>query len=408
MKNKWIIPVVLFIVLVTAYAVRGAFQSRIELEVLKQGKIEEASTTQGVLIKNEKVNTVEFSGSAELYAKDGSRVANKEIIAMLYGSTEDEALVNELSEINKKINAIRKSDADKAIYISDTMQMESEISGYVDEIIKNASKNDFSALSEYKYKISMITAQKAIARGEEVTAPAQELIVLQTRKNEIENSLGKSANIIASDMAGIFVEGKDGFEEAMSPQNIEEITPESINEVINGSKNGTIINDENTYTYKIIDNFKYSVAVNLDETITQGLKTGDSVQLRFLDFSKNNVPAVVKHISDADEDNMRTVVVECDNYIENLLSQRVVNIDFVKKSISGYKVLVEYIHTQEDAVGIFVKRGAVMRFLPVDIKYSNDEEAIVTSANASMPVKSYDEIVISAPEFSDGKVIVSQ
>ena len=185
MKNKWIIPVVLFIVLVSAYAVRGAFQSRVELEVLTQGKIEEASTTQGVLIKNEQVNTVELLGTAEVYAENGSRVANKEIIAMMHGNTEDEALIKELSEINKKINAIHSSDADEAVYISDTMQMESEISNYVDEIIKNASKNDFSKLSEYKYKISMIIAQKAIARGEKVTAPAEELIVLQTRKNEI-------------------------------------------------------------------------------------------------------------------------------------------------------------------------------------------------------------------------------
>ncbi len=408
MKNKWIIPVVLFIVLVTAYAVRGMFQSRIELEVLTQGKIEETSTTQGVLIKKEQVNTVELLGTAEVYAKDGNRVANNEIIAMLYGTTEDEALIEELSSINKKINAIHASDADKSIYISDTMQMESEISNYVDEIIANASKNDFSALSKYKYKISMITAQKAIARGETVTTPAEELVVLQTRKNEIESSLGKSANIIAANMAGIFVEGRDGFEETMSPENIESFTPQTITDVIKGSKDGKIINDEKNYTYKIVDNFKYSVAVNLDEAMAEGLKVGNNVKVRFLDFSKDDIPAIVTHISEPDKEKMRTVVVECDNYVAGLLSQRAVNVDFVKSSISGYKIDVRYIHTVDNAVGIFIKRGAVMRFLPVNIEYSNEEEAIVTTANKSMPIKPYDEIVVAAPEFSDGKVIVSQ
>lgn len=408
MKNKWIIPVVLFIVLVTANAVRGLFQSRIELEVLTQGKIEEARTTQGVLIKNEKVNTINLPDIAEIYAKDSSRVANKEIIAMLYGSTEDEALIRELSEINKKINAIHSSDAQKSIYISDTMQMESEISRYVDEIIKSASKNDFSKLSEYRYKISMITAQKAVARGEDIVTPAEELIVLQTRKNEIESSLGKSVNIVTSNMAGIFVEGRDGFEETMSPENIEKLTPQSIDDVISGSKDGTMVNDENIYTYKLIDNFKYSVAVNLDSDVTEGLKVGDSVKIRFLDFSKDDISATVKYISVPDKEDMRTVVAECDNYVENLLSQRVVNVDFVKKSVSGYKVNVEYIHTVDNTVGVFIKRGAVMKFLPVNIEYSNEDEAIITSANASMPIKSYDEIVVSAPEFLDGKVIVSQ
>ncbi len=408
MKNKWIILVVLFIVLITAYAVRGMFQSRIELEVLQQGKIEEMSTTRAVLIKNEKVNSLELTGSTEIYANDNERVAKNEIIAILYGTTEDKDLITEFSEINKKIDAIRASDADSSIYISDTMQMESHIASYVDDLIGFSSDNDFSKLSEYKYKISMITAQKAISRGEQVVTPAEEVLKLQARKNEIEATLGRSSNIISADMAGIFIEGKDGFEETFTGETLQNLTPEIIQDVIKNSKDGNLINDGNVYTYKIVDNFKYSVAVNLEEEITNGLKVGDGVDIRFLDFAKDNIRAVVKYISEPTDDGVRTVVAECDNYVKNLLAQRVVNVDFVKKSVSGYKVNVEDIHTVDNTIGLFIKRGAVMRFLPINIEYSNEEEAIVTSANANMPIKSYDEIVKSAPEFSDGKVIVSQ
>ncbi len=408
MKNKWIIPVVLFIVLVTAYAVRGMFQSRIELEVLQEGKIEESSTTQAVLIKNEKVNSLTLSGITEIYARDEERVASNEILAILYGNSEDKALIEEFAEINKKIMAIRNSDADTSVYISDTLQMESEISSYVDDLIKASLENDFSELSEYKYKILMSTARKAIARGESAITPAEEVLKLQARKNEIEEILGRSSNVIAAESAGIFLEGKDGFEESLTPENIYELTPEKIEDVISNSRNGNVINEDNIYTYKIVDNFKYMVAVNLDEKSTDGLELGASVNIRFLDFSGDNVKAIVKHISEPNEDGIRTVVAECDSYVENLMSQRVVNVDFVKKSVSGYKVDIEYIHTVDNTVGVFIKRGAVMKFLPVDIKYSNEEEAIVTSADSGMSIKSYDEIVTSAPEFKDGKVIVSQ
>lgn len=408
MKNKWIVPIVLFIVLITAYAVRGMFQSRIELEVLQEGRIEEMESTQAVLIKNEKVNSLELSGSTEIYARDNERVAKNEILAILYGNTEDEALITEFAQINKKIAAIRASDADNSIYISDTVQMESEISSYVDDMVKLSADNDFSKISEYKYKIAMITSQKAIARGEAVTTPAEEVLTLQSRKNEIESKLGNSTNIIASEMAGIFVEGVDGFEETLSFDSVESLTPSAIQDVIKNSKDGNLINEENIYTYKIVDNFKYSVAVRLGAEITDGLKLGDSVDIRFLDFSKEDISATVKHISEPDEDGLRVIVAECDNYVENLMAQRVVNIDFVKKSVSGYKVDVEYIHTVDNTIGLFVKRGAVMKFLPINIEYSNEEEAIVTSANPSMPIRSYDEIVTKAPEFAHGKVIVSQ
>ena len=119
MKNKWIIPVLLFVILVTVYAVRGLLESRVELELLQVDKIEEVTSTQGVLIKNEKVNSLTLTGATEIYARNGDRVANKEILAMLYGNTEDEALFNELAAINKKINAINESDADSSVYISD-------------------------------------------------------------------------------------------------------------------------------------------------------------------------------------------------------------------------------------------------------------------------------------------------
>ena len=59
-------------------------------------------------------------------------------------------------------------------------------------------------------------------------------------------------------------------------------------------------------------------------------------------------------------------------------------------------------------MGLFIKRGAVMKFIPVNIVYSTEEEAVVSAASSEKPIKSYDEVVTSAPEYYDGRVIVSQ
>jgi len=147
MKNKWIIPVLLFIVLVTMYAVRSVYQSRITLQLLQVGEIEEVGTTKGVLIKKENVNTVSVTGATEIYVNNGDRVSKNEIIAMLYNDTEDEALKLELSDINKKITAIQKSNSGNSAFVSDTAQLESELSKYVDEIINLSSKNTFETMS---------------------------------------------------------------------------------------------------------------------------------------------------------------------------------------------------------------------------------------------------------------------
>lgn len=407
-SNKWMIPVVLFLVLIVTYFVRGLFTSRIGLELLQEDKIEEVSTTQGVLIKTESVNTVTLSGATEIYVKNGDRVSNREIIAMLYSETEDESLKTELAEINKKIAAIEDSNSGSSIFINDTMKMDAELSKYVDEVIEFTHNNKLDRLAEYKYKMSMLAEQKAVANGEKESS-VDDLSKLQARKYELERQLGRAENVVSADMPGIFIEGHDGFEEKLTMENASELTPDDIRTTINEIKNGDVeTDDDKSYTYKIVDNYSYMVAVNLDKDFIGEMKAGDSVDVRFTDFSSGETKATVVSISEADEKGNVTVVVKCDTYVSGLMGKRVVNIDFIKKSVSGYKVAIENIHTEEESVGLYIKRGAVMRFIPVNIVYSNDEYAIVSSADSNQPIKTYDEVVTSAPEFRDGRVIVSQ
>jgi len=215
--------------------------------------------------------------------------------------------------------------------------------------------------------------------------------------------------VVTASSPGIFIEGSDGFEDTLAPEGISSLEPSAVNEVIHQHKNGEISKPEaETYTYKIVNNYSYYVAVNVEEAISGDITAGDSVKVRFSDFSDQDCPAIVRYVSEINEKGIRTVVMECNLEIDGLLSKRVVNVDFVKKSVSGYKVKVEYLHTVANAVGIFIKRGAVMRFIPVNIVYSTEEEAIISPAVDGKPIKYYDEIVTDAPEYYDGRVIVSQ
>ncbi len=407
-NNKWLIPVVLFVVLVITYFIRGLFDSRISVELLQEDKIEEMSMTQGVLIKKENVKTVNLSGATEIYVKNGDRVSNRQIIAMLYSNTEDESLKEELSDINKKITAIQESNSGSSVFINDTMKMEAELSKYVDEVIDFTSHNELIRLPEYKYKMTMLAEQKAVANGEKESS-VDTLTALQERKYQLERKLGRAENVVSANMSGIFVEGRDGYEGVFTYDNFENLKPENIKTAINEVKNGELITDEeNKYTFKVIDNYSFMVAVNIEKELAKEMKVGDKATLRFSDFSSGDTDAFIRYISEPDSKGNVTVVSECKKHIQGLLEKRVVNVEFVRKSIEGYKVRIEYIHTEEEAIGLYVKRGAVMKFIPIEIVYSNEEEAVVKSADPNQPIKTYDEVVTAAPVFEDGRVIVSQ
>ena len=411
MKNKWLIPVLVFVILVITYIVRGFLQTRITVEMLKEDKIEESVKTSGVLIKDESIHSFSLSGIAEILPKNGDRVANGELIATVYSGTEEgvsEDVKTRLADINKRIEAINSSHSGDAVFMSDATKIESEIADCVNKIIADVSERNTQLISEYKYRLSTLADQKAVAKGEK-EGFADELVRLRAEKSVLEAQLGKLENAVMASMPGIFVEGNDGFEEKLNMASVEKLTPGDINEVINREKNGEVTTaDEGTFVYKIVDNYSYCVAVNVDDSMTEDLEVGDSVKIRFSDFTKNDCQAFIKYISDKDEKGKRCVVCACNTYVGGLLEKRVVNVDFVKKSMSGYKVKIENLHTVDNSVGIFVKRGAVMRFIPVNIVYNNEDEAIVSAAETNRPIRSYDELVTAAPSYADGKAIVFQ
>ncbi len=408
MKNKWFIPVALFVVLVVCYIVRGFFQTRITVEMLQTDKIEESKSGLGVLIKSESVNSVSIGGATEVSVRNGQRVSNGQMIATVYSGTDDESVKTQLADVNKKINAMKDSNSGESVFINDATKIESEIADNVDKVIAKVAEQSMESISEYKYRISTLADQKAVAKGEK-KGFSNNLVQLQAEKSVLESKLGKIENVVVADSPGIFIEGSDNFENTLTPNSIETLTPNTVNEVINRDKNGEVPNqDEGTYTYKIVNNYSYFVAVNIEDSMSSQINVGDGVKVRFSDFLSSDCPAVVRFVSDKNEKNMRTVVAECNTYVEGLLAKRVVNVDFVKKNVSGYKVKVEYLHTVDNSVGLFIKRGAVMSFIPVNIIYSTEDEAVVEAASNEKPIKSYDEVVTSAPEYFDGKVIVSQ
>ncbi len=408
MKNKWMIPVVLFIVLVICYIVRGVFQTRVTLEMLQTDKIEESSSGVGILVKDETVQTFTIDGVADISVRNGQRVSNRQLLATLYNDIADETVKKQFADVNKKIDAMLQSNAGDAAFVNDAAKIEGTLSDYVDQVIANVAKRDLSQVSEYKYRISTLADQKAVAKGEK-EGFSHELAKLQAEKSVLEAKLGKIQRVITASAPGLFLEGKDGFEEVLTPEGITSLTPAAVSDFVHQSKHDKIPQQEaGTYTYKIVDNYKYYVAINVEESLSGDVAVGDSVKIRFSDFSDRDCPAVVRFVSEIDEKDRRTVVAECNTEVDGLLAKRAVNVDFVKKSVSGYKIKVEYLHTVDNAVGLFIKRGAVMKFIPVNIIYSTEEEAIVEAAIDDKPIKSYDEVVTAAPEYFDGKVIVSQ
>ncbi len=405
MKNKWNILILLFIALVVAYALRGVFGERVELEVLREGSMEDMASCTGVVVKYETVYDLPSGVSVETKAVDGQRVANGETIAAVYASQVDPAVKAKLDRVNKKIAASESNQTISATFSGDATKLESDISDEVASLISYSYKRDMEKAGAARETIAALADRKAVVSGQK-SASANTLDELKSTKQQLEAQIGAAQSTINAAGAGVFSATVDGLEKLITPYNMEELVPSSLEELIAYDKK-TVKERKSTdeaQACKVIDNFRYFVAVNMPASQLAGVKKGDELTLRFNELSTNPITATVFSIS-AEENGQNTVVLEGTRYLDSLLEKRTVNVDVIKRQYKGYRVGVKSIRTVDGVVGVFVKRDSIMRFIPANILYNTQEFAIVESADKEKPLKLYDEVIVNASSFEDGKLM---
>ena len=150
-------------------------------------------------------------------------------------------------------------------------------------------------------------------------------------------------------------------------------------------------------------------------------QAGKNLILRFAKSVERDLPVTVSHIGP--EENGRCVVVfEGKSYLPQLTLLRQQSAQVVWDSAEGIRVPKEALRidtrttenedgttTESRVTGVYCVVGMEARFKPVEVVYSGDGFVLVRSAAASdqesLRLRPGDEIIISAKDLYDGKVV---
>lgn len=404
-RNKWYVPVLIFLLLILIYFFRGLFGSRVQYEVLREGTMEEMLSVKGLVIKYETLYETGSGGTVEAKVAGGSRVSKGMLLANIYSGAVDSEVMAKLDRVNKKIETIRESREEGLSFSGDVSKLDSEISSKVNAIIENGQKKKMSKVSELKTALSTLAERRATVSGQQ-SAGANTLEELEQTRQSLLGQVGTVQKKLISNSSGVFVPYRDGLESLITPYNMDVLTSDKLEELLeterklrSGSKE-----DASVFACKVVDNFRYFVAFHAASSKLGDLKRGDSVLLRFNELSTESVSAEVYSVN-AEENGQSTVICECNRFLDSLLEKRTVSMDFIRHRYKGYRVSVEALRTRDGVVGVYAKRDGVMRFLPVNILYNTQEIAIVSSADETKPLKLYDEIVVKAERFEEGAFV---
>lgn len=406
MKRKipWfqITSVVLSIIIIS-YIVYNAFAysySPVDTQRLtEETTIEETIDFKGFALRDEKLIDTSASGTVIPLAHDGKRVANGDDIAVVCQNDDQAAAYTKLESLKQELERYQSiNDPDGTQELS-ADKLNAKISDAYDDIMDAVSTGTYDELSDALTEYANQCATKQILTNGSIDLSDK----LTSLESEISALTAQSINYssVKAPESGYYINTIDGYEAALSYKDVLSLTSEQIENALNAEPAAVSGNSLG----KIVESYKWYIVGVTDSKYSSSFKNGSKITVNFPKEGISNIKMTVEK-ADTQNDKM-TVVLSCSLMDETFANMRIEDMQIVTKSHTGYRVPSNIIRFDEDnETGLYVLRGKIITFIPVEIIYTEDDFVIISSSSSNgKSVRLYDEVIIKGKDLEDGKVI---
>ncbi len=406
MKRKipWFqITSVVLSIIVISYIVYNAFAysySPIDTQRLtEETTIEETIDFKGFALRDEKIIDTSASGTVIPLAHDGKRVANGDDIAVVCQNDDQAAAYTKLESLKHELERYKNiNDPDGTQELS-ADKLNTKISDAYDDIMDAVTTGAYDELPDTLTAYADKCATKQILTDGSIDLSAK----LTSLENEIAALTAQNINYssVKAPKSGYYINTIDGYESALSYKDALSLTSQQIESALNAEPAAVSGNSLG----KIVESYKWYIVGETENQNSSYFKNGAKITVNFPKEGVNHVTMLVEK-ADTQGDKM-TVVLSCSLMDETFANMRTEDMQIVTKSHTGYRVPSNVIRFDEDNnTGIYVLRGKIITFIPVEIIYTEDDFAIISSSSSNgKSVRLYDEVIIKGKDLEDGKVI---
>lgn len=397
-KSIMIAFVFIITIIYIIYAVILLKKDEVDKIFVEQGTIHTEETVVGYIIRDEKViKNEEYQNGIIQIAGEGEKVYKDEAIFQYY-SDEAKELSNQIIDLDLQIQDKLKTE--NITSNADIKLIETQIEEKVEDL---KVLNNIQQITEHNKEINDLLERKVDVLGE-INGATKELKDLVKQRNNIDEQIRNSTKYLSAPISGIVSYRVDGLEQELGTEDFTKYSSEYLGNL--NLKTGQII-ATSVEAGKVIDNFKYYIATEMDSKEARNSKVGDKIKLRF--STNDEIKAEIIHINE--EKNKRVFILEIDRLTEKLISHRKISFDVIWASDSGLKVQNKAIGKDENGLSYVVRmKNGYLSKLIVKVLNSNENYSIVTTYNSEeltnleftqeeisnyKKIKLYDEILMN-------------
>lgn len=375
-------------------------------------QVEEGTDLSGYVVREERVLADDAGGLLRLQRSEGERVSAGGTVALVYADQTSLDRQQEIDELTGRIDQLQfaqEASVGSEVLLKLDAQIMRSLLAYRSELAAGRLDN----AEEHETELRSLVLKRDYTNSDSEDLSGQ-IAELQGRLKELKAQAASSVRRVTAPVSGLYSAVVDGYETVLTPDALADMTPSQLN---------TVKADETvaSQTGKLILGDCWYYAVTMSAEQTEALRdAGGSMTLRFAKGVEQDQTVTLYAVGP--EEQGRVVVTFRGEYnLAQLTLLRRQSAQLIRRTVAGIRVPNEALRaantkvdqegnrTTAEGLGVYCVVGMEARFKPVEVVYSGDGFVLVRSAAASdqesLRLRPGDEIIISAKDLYDGKVV---
>ena len=375
-------------------------------------QVEEGMDLSGYVVRREQVLADDASGLLRLQRSEGEKVGAGGTVALVYADQTSLDRQREIDELSGRIEQLQFAQ-EASLGSEVSLKLDAQIMRSLLDYRAELAAGRLDNAEEHKTELKSLVLKRDYTYSDTEDLSGQ-IAELQSQLKELKAQAASSVRAVKAPVSGVYSAVVDGYETVLTPGLLADMTPSQLNAV---QADETLTSQ----TGKLIlgDSWYYAVTMSADQA--KALRdSGGTMTLRFAKGVEQDQTVTLYAVGPEEQGRVVVTFRGAYNMAQVTLLRRQ-SAQLIWRTVAGIRVPNEALRaantkvdqegnrTTVESLGVYCVVGMEARFKPVEVLYSGDGFVLVRSTAASdqesLRLRPGDEIIISAKDLYDGKVV---
>ena len=367
----------------------------------------------GILVRQETVLPVQ-TGIVDVTRSEGEKVGVGQSVAQVYRDSQAQNNQADLEALADQIQLLEYSSDGGGV--DSAAKLDENILQAVTALHAASGVGDYNQLEDQARTLKSTVLKRGYVYGNGLGAEelSQKLNDLKSQYAALKQQTSSSTSSVRAPQSGVFSTLVDGYETAVTPQTVFQLTPSSLSALLAGQGK-----EAGGGMGKLITSTRWYFAAALPVSVAERLKEGSTATLRFSGDFDQDIDMRVDQVGQAEGDKS-VAVFSTDRYLSQTTLLRQQTAELIFNSWSGLRIPKQALRmekstytdketgqeVQNNRLGVYALLGGRAEFKTVEVVTEGDDYYVVRSTtDESDALRAGDEVIVRATELYDGQLL---